>query len=64
MNDLTLVQLTPADAALFVSFQKRHAFMKVLESVGAFDIKSGTLEVHFDAVGNIGSIDINRHIKI
>ena len=64
MQELTTIQLTPDEAALFVQFQKRFLFMKLLESVGAFDIKSGYITIHFDNLGGIGSVDVQRHYKL
>ncbi len=63
MSANTLVELTPDDALLFIEYQKRHAFMQVLEQIGAFDIKSGSLTIHFDALGGIGSVDVNKHYR-
>lgn len=63
MEDLIKVELNNEDALLFVKFQKRHAFIKLMESMGAFDIKSGSLTIHFDQYGGIGSVDVNRHFR-
>ena len=62
--DKTAVYLTDDEALLFVQYQKRYAFMKILEDLGAFDLKSGSLTLHFDNLGGIGSVDIQRHIRI
>lgn len=59
----TAIYLTSEEALLFVEFQKRFAFIQALNSIGAFDIKGGSLEVHFDALGQIGSMAIHRHYK-
>lgn len=64
MQNLTSVQLTPEEALLFIQFQKRFSFMQMLESVGAFDIRSGSVEIHFDNLGGIGSVDIHRHLRL
>ncbi len=63
MVDTIPVHLTQEESLLFVQFQKRFAFMKLLESVGAFDIRSGSLTIFFDNIGGIGSIDIQRKYK-
>lgn len=60
----TVVELSPADAALFIAFQKRYAFMQLLESIGAFDIRSGSITIHFDNLGGVGSVDTNRHYRL
>lgn len=63
---LTTIQLTPSDAILFVEFQRLYSkthkhttFIKLLESLGAFEIKNGSLTVHFGSMGQIGKIDIH-----
>lgn len=62
--ELTTINLTPADALLFIQYQKRYAFMKLLEDVGAFDIRSGSIEVHFDNLGGIAKVDVHKHFKV
>lgn len=64
MENMTKIELTPEEALLFIQFQKRFAFMKLLEEEGAFNIRSGSLEIHFDNLGGIGSIDIHRHRRL
>lgn len=64
METLTTITLTPEDAQLFIQFQKRFAFMKLLDSMGAFDIRSGSLTVHFTNTGEIGSIDKHQHFRL
>lgn len=64
MDKLTILQLSEADAKLFIEYQKRYAFVKLLESVGAFDLKSGTLTVNFNNVGEIGSVEVHKHYRI
>lgn len=61
---LTKVELTPADALLFAEFQKRYAFMKALEQIEAFNIRSGSLTINFDAMGKIGSMEVHRHYRV
>lgn len=62
--ELTTVQLTPEEAKLFIEFQKRYAFMQLLESVDAFNIKEGSIEVRFDNLGGIGSMEIRKHYRL
>lgn len=57
MEKLTKIELTNEEAILFVQFQKRYSFMQLLESVNAFDIKGGSVTVHFDRNGLIQSVD-------
>jgi len=62
--DLTLVNLTPEDAELFLQFQKHYKFMQLMESVDAFTIRGGSVTVHFDNLGGVGSIDVQRRYKL
>lgn len=64
MADLIKIELTNEDAQLFIEFQKRYNFVKLLSDLKVFDIRSGTLEVNFDNQGNIGSINIHKFIKL
>ena len=60
----TTIFLTPEDAVLFIAFQKRFAFIKLLEETGALDLRNGSLELHFDHTGAISSVDIHRHLRV
>lgn len=64
----TTIELTQEDALLFVAFQKRHAFMQLLDSIGVFDTRSGTvtLAINFDAMGAIGSVEATtkKHYRL
>ena len=64
MTDTTTLQLSHEDALLFVAFQKRYAFMKLLETIGAFEIKSGSITIHFDNIGGIGAVDKLEKYKV
>lgn len=64
LNDMEVIELTAADALLFLQFQKRHSFMQLMEDMGVFSIKSGSVEIHFTSTGEVGSIDIHTHTKI
>lgn len=63
MNTLTPVYLSPDDVLAFTKFQRHYALIGLLESLGVFDIVSGSAEIHFDSQGNIGSVDIKRHYR-
>jgi len=63
MVDKTAIYLTNEEALLFIEFQKRYAFIKLLESIGAFDLRSGSITIHFDALGAIGSVDKQEHFR-
>lgn len=58
------VEMNDADAILFVEFQKRYAFMKMLESIDAFAIRNGSITVHFDNLGRIVKIDKHEAFKV
>lgn len=60
---MTSVFLSEDDAIMFVNFQKHYAFIRTLEAVGAFDLKSGSITIHFDNMGAIGSIEKQQHFK-
>lgn len=62
-KELTPIYLNQEEAMLFVAFQKRYAFIELLESLKVFDIKSGSITVNFDSLGAIGSVDIQRHFR-
>ncbi len=48
--------LAPIDAEAFKLFQKHYLAFKVLETKGAFDIKNGSITLHFNHLGEIKSI--------
>ncbi len=47
----------------FAKFQKHYSLVQLLESLGVFSIVNGSVEIHFDSIGNIGSVDIRRHFR-
>lgn len=61
--ETTPIFLTKEEALLFVAFQKRYAFFRLLETLKVFELKSGSVEIHFDNLGGIGSVDIHQHFK-
>lgn len=63
MTTLTPVYLSAADIVAFKKFQKHYALIGLLDSLGVFDITSGSAEIHFDSMGNIGSVDVRRHYR-
>lgn len=63
-EELTAVQLSPEDAKLFIEFQRRYLFMKLLESVGAFTIKSGSITIHFDNLGGVANVETKNFYKL
>ena len=61
---ITPIYLSPEEAHLFVQFQKRFCFMQLLESVGAFNLKNASIEIHFDNLGGIAKVDKHEHYKV
>ena len=57
MKDQITVFMTDIEAQQFVVFQKYHALVGLLESIKAFDVKSGSVEIHFDHMGRIKSLE-------
>lgn len=64
MENLIVVQFTPEQAKEAALLNKHYAFIKLLESLGVFELKKATLVINFDDEGKIGSIDINKHYKL
>lgn len=61
MEELIKLELTPFDAKLFMEFQKRYAFMKLLDSLGIFDVTTGSITVHFGGKGEIGKVEVHKN---
>ncbi len=64
MPELIVVQFTPEQAKEAALLNKHYTFIKLLESVGVFELKSGTVTINFDKFGRVGNIDINKHFNI
>ena len=60
----TLVYLTPEEAELFVEFQKRFAFINLLDSLKVFEIRTGSATINFDKDGQITSVEKREHFKV
>jgi hypothetical protein len=60
----TAIYLTDEDALLFCQFQKRYAFMKLLESLNVFNLRSANVVINFNNLGEIMSVDIQQHYKL
>lgn len=63
MEPPVIVELTPQDALLFVSFQKRYAFFQLLEMMHVFDLKNGSITVNFDPKGAISSVEKKEVVR-
>ena len=59
-----IVTMSDSDAKMFIEFQKRYAFIQLLESIGAFNLKSASLTINFDAFGQIASLEKKEHYKL
>lgn len=64
MENLIVVQFTPEQAKEAALLNKHYTFIKLLESVGVFELKSGTVTISFDKFGRVGNIDVNKHYNI
>ncbi len=53
----TTVYLSEIEARQFLDFQKHYDLIGLLNSINAFDLKSGYVTIHFDKVGNIKGVD-------
>lgn len=60
----TPVYLTEEEAKMFLQFQKHFTLIGLLESVKAFDIKSGSVTLHFNALGEIKGVDKREHFMV
>jgi hypothetical protein len=58
------IKLSEDDARLFIRFQKYHALIQLLESKGAFDIKGGSITLHFGGGGQIKAIDKHQYYQV
>lgn len=60
---LTILELTSIEAQSFITFQKHRAFIGLLESIKAFDLKNGSVTIHFSRLGEIVSVEKNEHFS-
>lgn len=71
--DQVTIQLTERDAELFILFQQQYVlfqkFLKyqptmiALDTIDAFDICNGSIEIHFDSNKHVASIDKHQHFR-
>lgn len=61
MNDITVILTTP-EALMFKEFQQFHQTFALLCEKGVFDVKNGSITMHFDHLGNIQKIERNDKI--
>lgn len=63
MINYSTVSLTDDEAKNFATFQKHHVLIELLTSIGAFDIRGGSVTIHFDSLGRIKVIDKNEQFR-
>ncbi len=61
--NLTPVFLTPEDVLVFQAFQKHYTLIGLLDSLDVFGIRNGSVTIHFDTNGKIGSVDKHQHYR-
>lgn len=59
MQNVTII-LTPIDAEAYKLFQKYYLAFKLLDSVGAFSIKNGSVTLDFDKFGQVKGVHKNE----
>ena len=62
-SNLIPVFLTDEQAKQFITFQKHALMIGLLDSVGAFNIRGGSITINFDKAGAISSIDKKEHFN-
>lgn len=56
----TVVYLTAEQIEEMMIMQKRLVFIRLLESVGVFDIRNGKAIINFDALGAVTSVEVQQ----
>ena len=66
MNPLltTAVYLTAEEAKYFISFQKHYSLINLLESIKAFDVRGGSVTLHFNSLGEIKGVDKKEYFNV
>jgi hypothetical protein len=59
----TPVFLSEEEARLFLSFQKHHHLIGLLESIKAFDIRGGSITIKFDNEGKIKVVEKKEYFE-
>lgn len=50
------IELTEKDAVMFRAFREHQDNIQIMLSAGVFDMRRGSVEIHFDVEGKIGAI--------
>ena len=64
IEQVIAVNLNEHDAELFLKFQKHFALIDMLEQVGAFNIRDGSIRIHFNHQGDIGVIEKQETFRL
>jgi hypothetical protein len=62
MNNMQTIMLTDTEAASFLEWQRNKALFDLLVETGVFSVKNGSVELHFDSLSRLKSID--AHVKL
>lgn len=49
---------------MFVLFQKQYALIQALDSLGAFEMRNGSVTIHYDSIGKIRSMEKKQQFRI
>lgn len=60
MEQQLTIFLTPIEVDLFKSFREHQTDFMLLKSNGIFDVKNGSMTIHFDAEGIVRKIETNK----
>ena len=58
------ILLSEEDARMFILFQKQHALINALDSLGVFDMRNGSVTIHYDSVGKIRSMEKKQQFRL
>lgn len=53
---MTTLELTDQDAQLFRAFRENQTNIQIMLAAGVFEMRHGSVEIHFDMEGRIGAI--------
>lgn len=55
-NELVTIFITPIDVEKFKLFQKHYVAFMLMDSLGAFNLKNGSITLNFDNQGQIKAV--------
>ena len=58
------VLMTDEEAKRYVAFQKYYLLVGLLDSINALDLKSGSIEIHFDHEGRIKNLEKHENYHL